>query len=156
MEHSQLIQLSVWPGPGSLYKHSPVTAAAFVPSSFTTILAFWSVLDTCTGSAPEKTRTVHSSFTHIQSASLQLCLFLTIWSIWPTSFTLFRVQSDWIWYIQIQSPVSGLKVEVGLTSHSENIVVLYFYFITAEWRKTSSREEGMLLVCSDRSYCREA
>lgn len=39
-------------------QHWPVAAAAFVPSSFTTILAFWSALDTNKGSAPEKTHLV--------------------------------------------------------------------------------------------------
>lgn len=38
----------------SLYQYSLVAADAFVPSSFTSILAFWRAFDTYTGSAPEK------------------------------------------------------------------------------------------------------
>lgn len=38
----------------SLQEYSLVAADAFVPSSFTSILAFWRAFDTYTGSAPGK------------------------------------------------------------------------------------------------------
>lgn len=53
-----------------LHRYSLVAAAAFVPSSFTTILAFWSALDTYTGSAPEEIRNYRT----------QLC------ELWNTTF----------------------------------------------------------------------
>lgn len=42
-------------GSATLHKCSLVAADALVPSSFTSILAFWRALDTYRGSAPEKT-----------------------------------------------------------------------------------------------------
>ena len=102
----------------SLNKYSLVAADAFVPSSFTTILAFWSALDTYTGSAPEGTVTVNSSLTHIQYVSFQTghhCFLLTIW-YWSASAArmmgmicnnILVINSDVLWtklYLLLRNP----------------------------------------------------